>query len=79
MLTGAGSGAVAGGKERLGRVVDVEDGVGYGRALLSLTREATSMGGGVFMESGGGKGFGRCGGMAIAIEEGTSPQGTPFW
>jgi len=48
--------------------------------LLSVTREVTSMGGGVFMErGGGGKGFWRWGGRAIAIEEGTSLQKTRLW
>lgn len=38
----------------LGRAVEAEEGVGYGIPLLSLTREATSIAGGVGMERGGG-------------------------
>ena len=70
VLVGDGSDMFWGGRLRLGRTaVEVDEGVGYERPLLSLlTRAATSMDGGTF-NGGGGNGLRRSCATDMAIRK----------
>ena len=69
MGLGSEAGVVVGGRLRLGRTADEEEGVGYETPLLSLTRLLTSIGGGGvdIVSGGGGSGVWRCGARDIAM------------